>query len=133
MGWVAAAIGITSALGGIFGAKRQKDVDKESAELAYKDNLEKIRRRKFEQRQTQGAAKAYSEAAGVLHTGGSTAQGVLDTMAREFTSEIDWMEKFATEARRLGHKGASVAHQTNIARSISGGIQTGASIYGAFG
>ena len=131
MGWLAAAIGLVSVGFGISGAGQQKDVDEQQAELAYKDNLEKIRRRKFEQRQTQGAAKAFSEASGVLHSGGSSAQGVLDTMARVFTSELDWMKKFASEARRLGHKTASVRHQTNIMGSISGGIQTGASIYGA--
>lgn len=131
MGWLAAAIGIGSALFGISGAGQQKDVDKDQVELAYQDNLEKIRRRKFTQEQTKGAAKAFSEASGVLHTGGSTAQGVLDTMAREFTSEIDWMAKFAAEARRLGMKTASVRHRTNVMGSITGGIQTGASIYGA--
>ena len=131
MGWFAAAIGRTSAVFGIFGAKQQKDVDKQQTELAYNDNLEKIRRREFEQRQTLGTAKAVSQAAGVLHTGGSTAQGVINTMAREFKTELDWMTKFAATARKLGHKRASVAHQTNVMRSISGGIQTGTSIYGA--
>jgi len=131
MEYVAIALGIGKALDGLFGAKKQKEVDKEQVELAWRDNMEKVRRRKFEQEQTQGAAKALSETAGVLHSGGSTAQGVLDTMAREFKSELDWMTKFATEARRIGHKRASVAHQTNVLGSITGGIQTGASLYNA--
>ena len=130
MGWLAAAIGLVGAGFGILGAKQQKDVDKDQVELSYQDNLEKIRRRKFQQEQTKGTAKAATEAAGVLHSGGSTAQGVLDTMAREFKSEISWMDKFANEARRIGHKTASVRHRTNILGSITGGVQTGASIYG---
>jgi hypothetical protein len=129
MEYVAIALGLAQAIGGIWGASKQKRVDKQKAELAYLDNLEKIRRREFEQEQTQGAAKALSETAGVLHTGGSTAQGVLDTMAREFKKELDWMEKFAKEARRLGIKVADVQAQTNVVRSVTGGIQTGASLY----
>ena len=133
MGWVAAAIGIFSAGAGIFGASKQKKVDKAQTELQYQDNLEKSRRRKFTQEATFGAGTAFSQASGVLHTGGSSAQGYLDTMAREFKLELDWMRKFAEEARKLGHKGASAAHTTNVLRSISGGIQTGASVYGSFG
>lgn len=129
MEFVALALGLGQAGFGIWGAGRQKDVDKQSAELSYLDNLEKIRRREFEQEQTKGAAKALSETAGVLHTGGSTAQGVLDVMASEFKKELDWMEKFAKEARRLGIKTADVRAQTGIMRSITGGIQTGASLY----
>lgn len=130
MGWIAAAIGIGRALGGIFGANQQKDVDDQQIELAFQDNLEKIRRRKFQQQQTQGAAKAFSEASGVLHTGGSTAQGVLDTMSGQFQMELDWMKKFASESRRIGHKTAKVRAQTARIGGISAGIQTGASIYG---
>lgn len=131
MGFVAAALGIISAGAGIRGAGDQKDADKAQVELAYQDNREKIRRRKFMQEQTQGAAKAFSEASGVLHSGGSTAQGVLDTMAGEFKSELNWMIKFGEEARRIGHKRASIAHQANVFGSISGGIQTGMSVYGS--
>ena len=84
MEWVAAAAGIGKALFGFMGAGKQKDVDKRQTELSYLDNLEKIRRREFEIKQTEGTAKALSETAGVLHTGGSTAQMFLDTMATEF-------------------------------------------------
>lgn len=129
MEWIAIALGLGQAIGGIWGAGKQKDVDKQQSELAYLDNLEKIRRRKFQQEQTQGTAKAFSEVAGVLHTGGSTAQGVLDTMASEFKKELDWMQKFANEARRLGIKTADVRAQTNIFRAITSGLQTGASLY----
>jgi len=129
MGWIAAAIGIGSAISGLIGSGKQKEVDKAQTELSYLDNLEKIRRRKFEQEQTQGAALAFSEASGVRHTGGSTAQGFLDTMAGEFKKEIDWMQKFAEEARRLGHKGASARAYAGNIQAITGGIQAGASIY----
>lgn len=133
MEYVAVALGIGKALGGLFGAGKQKEVDKAQTELAYLDNLEKIRRREFQQETTKGAAKALSETAGVLHSGGSTAQGVLDTMAREFKTELDWMKKFGEEARRIGHEAARVRAKTGIIRSITGGVETGASIYGAFG
>jgi len=129
MEFVAIALGLAQAIGGIWGAGKQKKADKQSAELAYLDNLEKIRRREFEQEQTKGAAKALSETAGVLHAGGSTAQGVLDTMAREFKKELDWMEKFAKEARRIGIKVADVQAQTSTYKSVTGGIQTGISLY----
>lgn len=132
MEYAAIALGFMKGFGGIWGANKQKDVDKAQVELAYKDNLEKIRRREFTQEQTKGAAKAFSEASGVLHSGGSTAQGVLDTMAGEFKKEIDWMTKFATEARRIGHKTASVRHQANVLGAITGGAQTGASLYAAY-
>ncbi|MCK4897658.1 MAG: hypothetical protein KAS38_02685 [Anaerolineales bacterium] len=132
MEYAAIALGFAQAWGGIWGAGKQKDVDKAQVELAYKDNLEKIRRREFEQEQTKGAAKAFSETAGVLHSGGSTAQGVLDTMAREFKTELDWMVKFGTEARRIGHKAASVRAKTSIFSSLTGGAQTGASLYSAY-
>lgn len=131
MEYVAIALGIGKALGGLFGAGKQKEVDKRQVELAYQDNLEKIRRRDFEMEQTKGAAKAATEHAGVLHSGGSTAQGVLDTMAREFKSELDWMRKFASEARAVGHKRASVAAQRNMFGAVTGGIETGMSLYNA--
>lgn len=131
MGWISAAIGIFSAGVGIFGAKSQKEVDKEQVELAYEDNLEKIRRRKFTQEQIKGQAKAATEAAGVLHSGGSTAQGVLDTMAREFRSEIDWMVKFGQRARDIGFKSARVRAKANMFGAVASGIQTGAAVYGA--
>lgn len=129
MEFVAGALGLTQAFLGYQGAGRQKGVDRAQTELSFLDNLEKIRRRKFEQEQVQGTALAFSEASGVRHTGGSTAQGFLDTMAGEFKKEIDWMQKFAKEARKLGHERASVAYQTNVTRALTGGIQTGASIY----
>lgn len=133
MGWVAAAIGIGQAVGGIFGALKQKSVTKSQTELQFRDNLEKIRRRKFTQEQTLGTGTAFSEASGILHSGGSSAQGFLDTMAREFRLELDWMRRFADEARRLGHRGASAAFTTNILGSISSGISTGISAYGSLG
>lgn len=132
MEYAAIALGLAQAWGGIWGAGKQKDVDKAQVELAYQDNLEKIRRRKFQQEQVQGAAKAFSETAGVLHSGGSTAQGVLDTMAGEFKKEIDWMVKFGTEARRIGHKAASIRGKTGTFQAITGGVQTGASLYSAY-
>lgn len=133
MGWVAAALGIGQAVAGIFGAKKQKKVDQAQTELQYQDNLEKIRRRRFQQEQVHGAATAGTEASGVLHSSGSSAQGYLDTMAREFRLELDWMRKFAEEARKIGYKGASAAHTANVLRSISSGFQTGAAVYSGLG
>ncbi len=132
MEYVAIALGIGKALGGLFGASKQKEVDKRQVELAYQDNLEKIRRRDFEMEQTKGQAKAATEAAGVLHSGGSTAQGVLTTMAREFKSELDWMKKFATEARAVGLETARVRAKTSMFGAITGGAQTGMSLYKAY-
>ncbi len=132
MEYVAAALGIAKAIGGLWGAGKQKEVDKAQVQLAYEDNLEKIRRRRFEQRQVEGAAKAFSETAGVLHTGGSTAQGVLDTMAREFKFEIDWMREFGERARETGLEAARVRAKTSMFRAITGGAQTGMSLYKAY-
>ncbi len=130
MEWVAAAIGVGKAVAGIFGAKKQEKLEKERAQLGYEDNLEKIRRREFQQQTTQGAAQAFSQNAGVLHSGGSTAQGFLDTMSSEFKKELDWMKKYAKRAHDLGVKSAGVNFSTNVMNSITGGIQTGSNIYG---
>ena len=132
MEYVALALGIGQALGGLWGSSNQKEVDKKQVALAYQDNLEKIRRRKFQQEATEGAAKAFSENAGVLHSGGSTAQGVLDTMAREFKSEINWMVKFGQQAREIGFESARVRAKTSMFASITGGAQTGMSLYKAY-
>lgn len=129
MEWIAAAIGIADAAFGIFGSKDQKKLDQQRVQLGYEDNLEKIRRREFDQNTIQGAAKAFSENSGVLHTEGSTAQGFLDTMASEFEKEISWMQKYADEARRLGMEGASVDYHANILNSVTGGLKTGMSVY----
>lgn len=124
MEWVAAAVGIGQALFGIGGAKKQKKVDQAQTMLTFRDTLEKIRRREFEIEQTKGTAKAFSETAGVLHTGGSTAQVFLDTMATEFQKELDWMREYAVEAQKLGMKSADVSYRTNLLRSVSGGLST---------
>lgn len=133
MGWVAAAIGIGKFVSGIFGSNAQRKVDKRQTQLQYEDNLEKIRRREFDQAQTQGQANLLTEASGVRHTGGSTAQGFLNVMAGEFKKELDWMSQYAERSRSLGMKRANVAHTTGVVNSIFGGIQTGSSVYGAFG
>lgn len=133
MGYVSAAIGIGSAILGIGGANRQKGVDKQQVELAYADNLEKIRRREFTQEQTMGTAVAFGENAGVLRSGGSTAQATLDVMASEFKKELDWMKQYAQRAKQLGIKSANVRGRTNMLGAITGGAQTGLNIYGAFG
>jgi hypothetical protein len=108
------------------------EYDKAQVQLAYEDNLEKIRRRRFEQRQVEGAAKAFSETAGVTHHGGSTAQGVLDTMAREFKFEIDWMREFGERAREVGLEAARVRAKTSMFGAVTGGITTGMSLYKAY-
>lgn len=133
MEYFAAAMGIFDAVSGIFGSNKQKKADEARTQLGYEDNLEKIRRREFTQEQTKGEAKAFSENAGVLHTGGSTAQGTLDTMSREFKYELDWMKQYAERAKSLGLQSASVTASGNRANSVSSGINTGLSVYGAFG
>jgi hypothetical protein len=120
----AAVMGGFKAFTGIFGAFKQDEADQEAIQLRYEDNLEKMRRRKFTMKQTIGKTKAFSENAGVLHTGGSTAQGVINTMAAEFQKEINWMHKFATTQQRLGKKQAKIDFQANIIGAAAGGAQT---------
>jgi hypothetical protein len=120
----AAVMGGFKAFAGIFGAFKQDDLTQQGIQFKYEDNLEKIRRRKFTQQQTLGRTKAFSENAGVLHSGGSTAQGVIDTMTAEFKKEIDWMHKFATTQRILGKKQARFDFEANIIGSAAGGLQT---------
>jgi len=131
MGYISAAIGIGKALFGIGGARNQEKADKQQVQLAYEDNLEKIRRREFAQEQTLGTAVAFGENSGVLRTGGSTAQATLDVMAGEFKKELDWMKQYAKRAKGLGVKSARVNRQANIMGAISGGAQTGLNVYGA--
>lgn len=124
MEWVAIGMGILNFGAGLFGSGKQKKVDKAAAELTYRSNMEDIRRREFEQEQIKGTAKAFSENAGVLHSGGSSAQQFLDTMANEFTKEIRFMREYATQARVLGLKEASLRAQTGAFNALSGGLQT---------
>lgn len=128
----AAALGLFSAGVGLFGASMQYGVDKDRVELAFEDNLEKIRRRGFDQRQVLGEAKARSQNAGVLHTkgSGSTAQGVIDMMSQEFKKELDWMKYYGNRARALGLRGASISKLTNQMSAIGGGLNTASSAYG---
>lgn len=130
MGWVAAAVGIGTALFGGSAAKKQKKVDKQQVQLEYEDNLEKIRRREYTQQQTLGATKAYSETAGVLHTPGTTPERYMAEMEDAFKKEIDWMKEYADRAKKLGMKGASVRAQANTLNAIASGISVGASVYG---
>lgn len=99
---------------GIFGAFDQRKLDRQQVEFQYEDNLEKIRRRDFTQKQTLGRAKAFTQASGVRHTGGSTAQGVIDAMSDEFKKELDYMKKYAVTARRLGVKSAKADFTRNL-------------------
>lgn len=130
MGGAAAALGLFSAGVGLFGASEQAKVDKDRVQLAYEDSLEKIRRRGFTQQQVLGQAKARSQASGVLHTGGSTAQSTIDVMSQQFKRELDWMKRYAAQARRLGMKGADVNKLANQLGAIGGGLSTAATVYG---
>ncbi len=130
MGFVAGALGLTQAFTGVVGAFEQRGIDKERVQLAYQDNLEKIRRRSFTQEQVLGETKARSQASGVRHTGGSTAQGTIDVMSTEFKRELEWMQRYAKRARTLGLKSADVDFTKNVMGSLSEGIGTAA---GAFG
>lgn len=120
----AALMGGLKAFTGIFGAFQQDELTQEGIQLQYEDNLEKMRRRKFTMKQTLGKTKAFSENAGVLHSGGSTAQGVINTMAGEFHKELAWMHKFATTQALLGKKQARLDLQAGIIGSAAGGAQT---------
>lgn len=130
MGWVAAAVGIGSALFGRKKAKKQKAVMQQQANLQFEDNLEKIRRREYTQMQTLGATKAFGEASGVLHREGTTPSNYIKEMASEFKKELDWMRDYAEEAKRLGMTSASVQARTNTFNAITSGVQLGASVYG---
>lgn len=124
MGFFSAAMGLTQAFTGVVGAYEQLSVDKERTRLSYQDNLEKIRRRDFSQRQTLGTSKARSQASGVLHTGGSSAQGGIDTMTREFKYELDWMKRYAERGLKLGLQSADIDWTKNVMTSLSEGMQT---------
>ena len=130
MGAAAIAVGVFTAGAGIWGASKQEQLDEDRVELSYKDNLEKIRRRAFTQEQVRGQAKARSENAGVRHTAGSTPRGYVDVMTSEFKKELDWMKKFAKEARRLGMEGAHLKATAAKMNAIKSGIDSGMSIYG---
>lgn len=132
MEYFQAAMGIAGGFGQIFGGKKQERLDKDRVRLGYEDNLEKIRRRGFTQQQILGTNVARSEASGVLHSGGSSAQGGIDTMAREFRFELDWMKKFAEKSRELGLRSASLQGKQNLIKglgSIGTGIAQGVEAY----
>jgi len=122
MEFMSKALGMFQMGTGIVGAGYQKDIDDDRVELEYKSNLEDIRRKKFEHQTIQGTAKAFSENSGVLHSGGSTAQGFLDTMADQFAREIDFMRNFAMESRKLGHDASGLRRNASVLGSISRGI-----------
>jgi hypothetical protein len=132
MEYFQAALGVAGGVGQLFGAGKQETIDKERVRLQYADSLEKIRRREFTQEQILGRTKAFSQASGVLHTGGSSAQGVIDTMSREFRLEIDWMKKFAEKSRELGLKSARADSKANMLKglgSIGQGLFQGMGAY----
>lgn len=116
------ALGLFSTGIKLFGAGEQSRHDKAMVELQYKSDLEDIRRREFEQQQIRGTGKAYSEAAGVLHSGGSSAQGYLNTMDYQFKKEIDFMKSYAEEARKLGRDAAALRKTSNVLDAFSMGL-----------
>jgi hypothetical protein len=124
MNFMAMGLGLFQMGSGIAGAGYQKDLDRDQVELEYQSDLEDIRRREFDQQSVQGTAKAFSENAGVLHSGGSSAQGFLNTMAEQFTREINFMKNFAREARSLGYKQASLKHRTGVMGALTSGMKT---------
>jgi hypothetical protein len=121
---LAAIFGGFKAITGIFGARGQSKADKQRVRLQFEDNLEKIRRRSFTQKQVLGAAKALGEASGVRHTGGSSAQGAIDSMATEFKKELDWMKKYAVTAKRLGLKQARLDYSKNVIGSVTDAVSS---------
>ncbi len=130
MGGAAAAVGIFTFGAGLWGADAQSQVEKDQVELSYQDNLEKIRRRGFTMEQTKGQAKARSENSGVLHTPGSTAQGFVDVMSSEFKKELDWMNKYAKEAKRLGMDSANLNRKIGGLNAFSSGLSAAGSMMG---
>ncbi len=124
MNFMAMGLGLFQMGTGIAGAGYQKGLDKDQVELEYQSDLEDIRRREFDQQSIQGTAKAFSENAGVLHSGGSSAQGFLSTMAEQFTREINFMKQFAQEARYLGRKQASLKHRAGVMSALTSGFKT---------
>lgn len=131
MGYFQAAMAIGGGLFKFDMAGKQKETDRKRVQLSYEDNLEKIRRREFTQEQVKGEAQAYSQAAGVRHTTGSSAQGYLDTMSLEFKRELDWMKDYARRAKQLGMDQASISHKTNVFGALTSVGKGAAGIYGA--
>lgn len=129
MGAAAIAVGVFTAGAGLWGASKQEQLDEDKVQLSYQDNLEKIRRRGFTQEQIKGQAKARSEHSGVLHRAGSTPQGYVDVMTSEFKKELDWMKKYAEEARRLGMESAHLKKTAASINAISSGIESGMNMY----
>lgn len=124
MEWLAIGLGLFSAGSGIFAGAKQRRQDRYQAALTYKSNQEEIRRREFQQTQTLGATKAFSEASGVVHEFGSTPTEYLQLMTREFATELRFMREYAEQARRLSISQASLNQQTNVFNSLSRGLQT---------
>lgn len=122
MQWAAAAVGIFA---GALSVGAQREVDRDRVDLQYADNLEKIRRREWTQENQKGLAKARSENSGVLHSGGSTAQGALDTMANEFGRELRWMKEYAKKSKQLGIRSASVKEGAGYINAVSSGLSAG--------
>lgn len=129
MGAAAVAVGVFTFGAGLWGADKQHEIQKQQVELSYKDNLEKIRRRKFTTEQIKGKTKARSENAGVLHRPGSTPQGYIDVMSSEFKKEITWMQKYAETAKRLGMESANVERKIGGLNAFSSGLNAGMSMY----
>lgn len=125
----AIAVGLFTFGAGLWGADKQHELEKARVELSYKDNLEKIRRRGFTQEATKGKAKARSENAGVLHRAGSTPAGYMQTITSEFKKELDWMKKYAEEARRLGVDSANLNRKIGGLNALSSGINAGMGAY----
>lgn len=128
MGWAALAVGLVTFGAGLWGADAQEEIEHDRVELAYQDNLEKIRRRGFQQESIKGQAKARSENAGVLHRGGSTAEGFMTTLSVEFKKELDWMKQYADRARSLGIEAAHVERKIGGINAAASGISAGASV-----
>ena len=109
---------------GLSAARGQGKLDREVAVFQYEDALETIRRRKYTQTQIKGATKALSEAAGVLHTQGSTAQTYIDEMSAEMKKELTYMQDYAITAKRFALRGAKMKQSAATLDAFFSGIGT---------
>lgn len=120
----AAVLGLAKTGFGIFGARSQRRADRAATQLTFESNIEDTRRRESEINAVLGAASAVSQTAGVRHSAGSTAQGVLDTMTDAYRNEIQWMREYAFRAKQIGMKQATLNYRSSVLNSIGSGMNT---------
>jgi hypothetical protein len=109
---------------GFSAARKQGKLEREVAVFQFEDALETIRRRRYTQVQVKGATKALTEATGVRHTQGSTAQGYLDEMSSEMKKELTYMQDYAITAKRFALRGARMKTSAAMLDAFFSGVET---------